>query len=47
MSGRFRSPARMTDRVSCSYGIGRREIYVRLLEMLCSRLEVCSRMPDI
>ena len=47
MSGRFRSPARMTDGVSCSYGIGWREIHVRLLEMLCSHLEICSRMPDI
>ena len=45
MSGRFRSPARMTDGVSCSYGIEWREIHVRLLEM-CSHLEVCSRMPD-
>ena len=37
----------MRDRVSCSYGIGWRDIYVRLLEMVCSRLEVCSRVPDI
>ena len=50
MSGRFRSPARMTDggilQLCLGYGIAWREIHVRLLEMLCSRLEVCSRMRD-
>ena len=46
MSGRFRSPARMTDEVSCSYSYRMERDSVRLLEMLCSHLEVCSRMPD-
>ena len=47
ISGRLKSPARMTDRVMgvfCSCDRGSGGIRAMLRVMMCSRLEVCSRM---